>query len=74
MPILNYKCRECGKEFAKIFVAEGNAPRECPVCHASELEELGPAFNPDRKLLARLMGVSCESCGGEGSCSTDPSS
>jgi putative FmdB family regulatory protein len=74
MPILNYKCRDCGNEFAKIFFTEGHAPRECPVCRATELEELGPAFNPDSGLLARVMGVSCETCAGEGSCSTAPSS
>jgi len=74
MPILNYKCRECGKEFAKIFFAEEKAPSECPVCRSTGLEKLGPAFNPDRELLARLMGVSCETCAGEGSCSTAPSS
>jgi putative FmdB family regulatory protein len=74
MPILNYKCRECGKEFAKIFFTEGQAPGVCPVCRATGIEELGPAFNPDRELLARLMGVSCETCGDEGSCSSAPSS
>jgi putative FmdB family regulatory protein len=74
MPIVNYKCRECGKEFAKIFFTEGDAPRECPVCHATGLEELGPAFNADRATLERVMGVSCEACGDGGSCSTAPSS
>ncbi|MGB6064629.1 MAG: zinc ribbon domain-containing protein [Desulfomonilaceae bacterium] len=74
MPILNYKCRECGKEFAKIFFAEEDAPRECPVCHAEGPEELGPAFNQDRESLKRLLCVSCETCGDEGSCSEAPSS
>lgn len=74
MPILNYKCRECGKEFAKIFFAEGNAPRECPVCRASRLEELGAAFNPDRGSLERQMCASCETCGDEGACAVAPSS
>ncbi len=74
MPSVNYRCRECGKEFAKIFFEERNAPRECPVCRATELEELGPAFKTDRASLARAMGMSCEACGEEGSCSTAPSS
>ncbi len=74
MPILNYRCRECGKEFAKIFFTEGNAPQECPVCRATGLEELGTAFNPDRELLGRIMRGSCETCGEEGACSAAPSS
>ena len=66
MPILNYKCRDCGKQFAKIFFTEQGAPRECPVFRSAEIEELGPAFNPDRRSLERLMCVSCETCGDEG--------
>jgi putative FmdB family regulatory protein len=74
MPILNYKCRECGKEFAKIFFTDTNAPRECPVCRAAGLQELGPAFNPDRRSREQMVCVSCDTCGKEGSCTIAPSS
>jgi len=69
MPINRYKCRECGKEFSKIFFTAENAPRDCPVCRATNLDELGPAFQADEQMARRVMGVSCETCADEGSCS-----
>jgi putative FmdB family regulatory protein len=62
MPVLKYKCNDCGKEFAKIFFAEPNAPRACPVCHAENIAELGPAFTVDKERLRRALCVSCETC------------
>lgn len=69
MPIIRYKCRECGKEFSKIFFTTENAPRECPVCRATNLDELGPTFQADDQTAQRVMGVSCETCADAGSCS-----
>jgi putative FmdB family regulatory protein len=63
MPIPKYRCRECGKEFAKIFINPENAPKQCPVCFAIEPEYLGPAFESDLSQLQRLSCASCDSCG-----------
>ena len=73
MPITSYKCRDCGKEFSKIFFAVENAPRECPVCGEANLQELGPTFQGDEQMAQRLMGVSCETCGDADSCSASGS-
>lgn len=67
MPISKFKCHECGKEFAKIFVDAKNAPQQCPVCGASEPEEMGPAFHVDKKQIERLSCTSCEGCAEEAS-------
>jgi putative FmdB family regulatory protein len=69
MPIISYKCRECGKEFSKIFFKPEDAPRECPVCSAANLQELGAAFQSDEQMARRVMGVSCEGCVDADSCS-----
>jgi len=73
MPITSYKCRECGKEFSKIFFKAENAPRECPVCGKTDLEELGPTFQGDEQMARRLIGVSCETCVDADSCSNSGS-
>lgn len=71
MPILKYKCRECGKEFAKIFSDPSQAPKECTVCRAPDPEELGNAFHTDPQSWARHFCTDCDSCEAEGgSCAT----
>jgi putative FmdB family regulatory protein len=55
MPILKYKCDDCGKEFAKIFFKPEDAPRDCPVCGERNIKEIGAAFDYDRKSMDRLM-------------------
>jgi putative FmdB family regulatory protein len=62
MPALKYKCNDCGKEFAKIFFSLDNAPRECPVCGAEHIDELGPAFHADSEQIQRAVCVSCDTC------------
>jgi len=74
MPIKSYKCRQCGKEFSKIFFTAENAPRECPVCRGSNPEDLGSTFQADEQTAQRVMSGSCEACadadccGSTGSC------
>ena len=63
MPILSYRCQECGKEFSKIFFNPKGEPRKCPICHGENLAELGPTFQADEKTVVRAFGVSCEGCG-----------
>ncbi|MGC8660004.1 MAG: FmdB family zinc ribbon protein [Desulfomonilaceae bacterium] len=62
MPILNYLCEDCGKEFAKIFVDVENAPKQCPVCKSDRLVERGDAFRADPGLFTRLTSESCDTC------------
>ncbi len=63
MPIVNYRCHKCGKEFAKLFFDSQNAPRACPVCGAAHIEELGLAFPEYDESIERFARVSCEGCG-----------
>jgi putative FmdB family regulatory protein len=65
MPIVSYKCIACGKEFAKLFFDEKDAPKSCPVCKAPDPSELGPAFPAYDESMERFMRVSCEGCGDE---------
>ena len=60
MPILNYKCTQCGKEFAKILMSLENAPKNCPVCDAEDLVEVAvfavvPCIGNAMRLLALLV-------------------
>ena len=72
MPVLNYKCSLCGKEFAKLFFSEKNAAKQCPVCKGADLQEIGLAFPEYQESNKGLMSVSCEGCG-EDSCGLGPS-
>lgn len=65
MPIVNYRCGSCGKEFAKLFFSDDNRPKECPVCKAADLTDLGLAFPEYDESAERFMSVSCEGCGDE---------
>ena len=43
MPIYDYQCRTCGKEFEGL-VRPQDAPPQCPACHGADLEKLLSAF------------------------------
>lgn len=62
MPIGKFQCHECGKEFAKIFFNEANAPRTCPVCGAENVEAIGPAFPEEEGVNNRPLCMTCDSC------------
>ena len=66
MPILKYKCQECGKEFSKIFFSEDNAPTRCMVCGTDNIVEAGSTFESDDALTQRVLCASCDSCSDEG--------
>jgi putative FmdB family regulatory protein len=72
MPVVNYKCVACGKEFAKLFFDDKKAAKACPVCKATELSELGLAFPEVNESMERFMSVSCDGCGDE-PCGIGPS-
>jgi putative FmdB family regulatory protein len=68
MPILNYKCSHCSKEFSKILVDPKKYPKYCPVCGAANPQEQGTTFNTESKSLERLLCLSCDSCSEESDC------
>jgi putative FmdB family regulatory protein len=61
MSALSFKCDSCGKEFAKIVISPDFYPKACPVCGATEIVEVGAAFNTEGVSIARY---SCD-CGGD---------
>lgn len=73
MSIMNYRCLECGKEFAKIILNPDSAPRSCPVCKAADPVEVGPAFRQDTASLEQMMCSTCDSCS-DSSCNVAASS
>jgi putative FmdB family regulatory protein len=48
MPIFEYACKSCGKEFEALVLAT-TAPPACPACQGTELEKLisAPAIKSD---------------------------
>jgi len=76
MPIFEYQCASCAKEF-EILVRNSSTVPECPACHGTELRKKLSTF-------AAVMGTasaqaelpaSCQSCGnpgGPGACAFNP--
>ena len=72
MPIYEYACSACGKEFEKLVRQSSPAP-ECPDCHSSELRKKLSAFAAPGSSASRAhdMPGPCGSCGhpdGPGAC------
>jgi putative FmdB family regulatory protein len=81
MPIFEYACRGCGKEFETLVRASSPAP-ECPDCHSGDLEKKLSAFavasaTPFSRAAMPSQGnefAGCGSCGhpgGPGACQFD---
>lgn len=72
MPIFEYSCNSCGKEFETLVRGSTPAP-ECPACHGSELRKKMSTFaaiTGSAAPGADLPGP-CGSCGhpdGPGAC------
>ena len=72
MPIFEYACNSCGKEFETLV--RGSSPAtECPACHGTELHKKLSAFAAITGSAATPMEMagSCQSCGhpdGPGAC------
>ena len=73
MPILNYKCNNCGNTFPKLVLAPDNAPRKCPACDSADPEYVGEAFSVDEKDMIRRSCMTCDACG-ESMCGIEESS
>jgi putative FmdB family regulatory protein len=73
MPIYEYACSACGKEFEKLVRQSSPAP-ECPDCHGNDLRKKLSAFTAPSGSPsgARDLPGPCGSCGhpdGRGACS-----
>jgi putative FmdB family regulatory protein len=79
MPIFEYKCGSCGKEFEKLVRSSSPAP-ECPSCHGADLQKKISAFSANSRSAFGAVSSSasldtlpagCPGCGdpgGPGSC------
>ena len=74
MPIYEYRCAGCGKEFEKL-VRSSEVP-ECPACHSTRLEKKLSVFataSADSAQAALPEGcASCGTPGGPGACMMRP--
>jgi putative FmdB family regulatory protein len=71
MPIYEYTCNSCGKDFEKLVRESSPAP-ECPDCHSTELHKKLSAFAPlTGASSSAALPSPCQGCGnanGPGSC------
>ena len=75
MPIFEYACSSCGKEFETLVRASSHTP-ECPACHSTELQKKLSVFAAVTASAATggEMPEACQSCGhpgGPGACQFD---
>lgn len=71
MPIYEYACQDCGREFETLVRAD-TVP-ECPACHSTQLEKKLSVFatNTPAPEAAAMAAGPCGSCGhpgGPGAC------
>ncbi len=67
MPIFEYQCASCGKEF-ELLVRNSSPAPACPLCNGSELRKKLSAFaaiTGSASAQAELPGA-CQSCGNPG--------
>jgi putative FmdB family regulatory protein len=73
MPIFEYACGSCGKEFETLVRGSSPAP-ECPACHGSKLEKKLSVFAVASSSATTIPSADagpCGSCGhpdGPGAC------
>ncbi|HMV55047.1 MAG TPA: zinc ribbon domain-containing protein [Rhodocyclaceae bacterium] len=72
MPIYEYTCSACGKDFEQLVRSSGPAPA-CPGCHSTDLRKKLSTFAAmsDAAAPARDLPGPCGSCGhpdGPGGC------
>ncbi|MBF0528279.1 MAG: zinc ribbon domain-containing protein [Deltaproteobacteria bacterium] len=70
MPIYEFCCGQCGKEFEEI-VRSSTEKVTCPGCQSQEVQKQMSkvSFKSSGKFTGSSSSSSCSSCGG-GSCST----
>jgi putative FmdB family regulatory protein len=72
MPIFEYVCRECSKQFE--MLVRGDNKVSCPSCDSEELDKQLSVFSPGMpaKAARELPQAACGTCGdprGPGACS-----
>lgn len=74
MPLFEYECRGCGKQF-EYLTRQGQSP-SCPGCHGVDLQKLLSVFaaqsDSPAKSYKSMPSGPCNTCGdprGPGSCS-----
>ncbi|MDO4540683.1 MAG: zinc ribbon domain-containing protein [Syntrophomonadaceae bacterium] len=74
MPMFEFRCNQCGKEFDKLVSQEGRKNVTCPECASADIRQklspfgtasrtISPGGSPDFPLPP-----SCAGCGNAGSC------
>jgi putative FmdB family regulatory protein len=74
MPIYEYRCRDCAREFEAIVTP--SRPPVCPSCHGHELDKQFSVFAVATKSSSSASAAigACGTCGdprGPGSCSVN---
>lgn len=63
MPILQYRCKACGKKFEEL-VAKFDVPVRCPDCGGeTERDYSGEMYSATGKPVKKCSG-NCKTCGG----------
>jgi putative FmdB family regulatory protein len=67
MPIFEYECTSCGKEF-ELLVRNSSLPPECPGCNGTELRKKLSAFATitGAGSVHAELPAPCQSCGNPG--------
>jgi putative FmdB family regulatory protein len=80
MPIFEYQCASCGKEF-ELLVRNSSTVPECPACNSTELRKKLSAFAAISTTASTTaaphahMPAACQCCGnpgGPGACAFNP--
>ncbi len=67
MPIFDFVCKKCGKEFE--FLAMGNDRPFCPKCKSDDLRKQMSSFSTRLSGTSGSTGGGCAGCAGK-NCST----
>lgn len=59
MPIYEFRCSQCGKEFETLVLRSGDEAVNCPVCGSKETKKILSAFS--RTGLEKSLAASCGS-------------
>jgi len=66
MPIYEYACKQCGKEF-ETLVRSDSTP-DCPSCHSTELDKKLSVFATKGSTGEAALPAACGGCSHAGAC------
>jgi putative FmdB family regulatory protein len=67
MPIFEFRCDRCGKEFERIVLSSGEPSPDCPVCGCTETKKILSVFTAgggNRKSLPECSSSAASGGGG----------